>query len=306
VNRDSPRVIRSAFSTVELAVIIVALAVLAALLASALFRKPVEGERSRARVEIQGLEAGLKACMEQYGLDSLPSKLVLHRDVTRYTEKERPSKRLLMQMFGKKLFCGRPTNIRWNGRDEAAEVSYTLYGQQCLVFFAGGIPVPDFKICEGFSADDSNPAKRGGLRYGPWFDFQSDRLIRDAQGFFLYEDAYHGAPARKPAQAYAFFSTCGFPDGYVESDCAIPATLVTPPATKGSPWPRPYRVEAGPESRYHNPTTFQILCAGWDGEWAENDQADGFVYDGKKSVGDRFGRDNLANFARGTLAWSAE
>jgi type II secretory pathway pseudopilin PulG len=82
-----------------------------------------------------------------------------------------------------------------------------LEGEQCLVFFTGGIPGNG--TMNGFSRNASNPAA-GGDRVPPFFDFKSNRLHRiqgTADGFPCYFDGYGKTP-------YAYFSSYKSANGY--------------------------------------------------------------------------------------------
>jgi len=66
---------------------------------------------------------------------------------------------------------------------------------------------------------------------------------------------------------------------------------------------RPYFTDAGPPS-FVNPTSFQILCAGQDGDWGNSDPADPNLWAGLKGFpgGQNYtpaDRDNIANFSEG-------
>jgi prepilin-type N-terminal cleavage/methylation domain-containing protein len=299
---------RAGFTLVELLVVIAILAILTSLLSAAVYRVWTTGYNAQARADVSGLQSALEACRARYGLDYIPSQLILRRNVKNYSTTnatEIASANILRKMFGKSLFSGAANNIVWNGQG-AGNGPYHLYGQQCLVFFAGGIPDQAGKACTGFSTNNANPAQTGGSRDGPWFDFRPERLVADSNGFFLYVDPYP-SNAQKPKQYYAFFSANGVQNGYVTADCTIPTTgagsLNTSdvPATKGPKYPQAYIVAAG---KYQNPMSFQILCAGQDGEWATASNPV-WTYDGTAAITDPAGQDNVTNFTKGTLAGTA-
>ncbi len=100
---------------------------------------------------------------------------------------------------------------------------FLLEGEQCLVFFAGGIPrpTPSGVTMTGFATNPSNPADLNSDRVPPFFDFKSDRLLQwvpqppyappgvvgTAPGFPSYKDGYGKTP-------YAFFSSYKTSNGY--------------------------------------------------------------------------------------------
>jgi prepilin-type N-terminal cleavage/methylation domain-containing protein len=296
-HRKSSR--RAGFTLIELLVVIAILAILTSLISAAVMNAWGSGYRAKARTEISKFESALQACNSAYPtVTNFPSRLVLHRNVLNYTATEQSSKQLLLQMFGKSLFSGAPTNIAWNGKTtDPATTTYNLYGQQCLVFYTGGIPDPTAKQCTGFSTNHGNPGQTTGSRNGPWFDFEPARLVRDNQGFFVYEDPYP-SNAAKPANYYAFFSSNGSLNGYVITDCTIPAAVLAAPSTKGPTYPQPYIIATG---KYQNPNGYQILCAGADGEWATTNNAAAWTYTGTAGVSDKGAQDNQANFAPAIL-----
>jgi len=78
----------------------------------------------------------------------------------------------------------------------------TLTGSECLVFFLGGIRGKGGQL-RGFSKNPSAPMEvdpitgelRGGSRDGPFFEFDSGRLVDvDRDGMSEYQDIYLGAP----------------------------------------------------------------------------------------------------------------
>ena len=126
-----------------------------------------------------------------------------------------------------------------------------LSGDQCLVFFLGGMVVGSPPEAQGFSTDSRNPTRLDTDRIGPFYSFPSNRLSQvNGNGFFSYNDPY-GTP-------YAYFSSYKTPNGYnryfnlfKNSDCFNFNNLVV--------WP--YYSSAG---KYHNPKSFQIISAGKD------------------------------------------
>ncbi len=177
---------------------------------------------------------------------------------------------------------------------------FLLEGEQCLVFFAGGIPrpTPSGVTMTGFATNPSNPADLNSDRVPPFFDFKSDRLLQwvpqppyappgvvgTAPGFPSYKDGYGKTP-------YAFFSSYKTSNGYnryvnisnpymplnptppgagpASSDCqALPFPLWqgNPPTLVGGTgvWPYAQFMAAGGPPVYLNPQTYQIISAGKD------------------------------------------
>jgi general secretion pathway protein G len=161
---------------------------------------------------------------------------------------------------------GPPTwvGIDWNGSGKPS-AAVPLEGDQCLVFFLGGIQVTSatgVNDCIGFATDQKNPAgildRTTGKpldRVEPFFDFQSSRLKRVHQTvtdpnnvYFSYIDAYEKAP-------FAYFSSYKKANGYNRYFASLKASDCN---TLGV-WPYSDGI------KYHNSDTFQIISAGRDG-----------------------------------------
>jgi hypothetical protein len=146
--------------------------------------------------------------------------------------------------------------IDWDGNKVKASEPFVLEGQECLVFFLGGIPTSQNRSfgCTGFSTNPSNPAYHVNNPYStvipPFFSFDAHRLqIGQSGAFFHYLDGFGKQP-------YAYFSSYKTMNGYnrylrmdSKSDCSALAV-----------WPY-----ADAPNRYLNPNTFQIISAGQDG-----------------------------------------
>jgi hypothetical protein len=160
-----------------------------------------------------------------------------------------------------------------------------LEGEQCLVFFAGGIPNnsapptspnPVWTVT-GFSTNPSNPAAPTTDRIAPFFDFKSNRLVSiagtfppvspnpavispQALAFPSYLDAYGKAP-------YAYFSSYKTANGYNRyvyiSNPYIGGSAVTSDCQALGVFP--YAQSTGASSLvFLNPQTSQLISAGKD------------------------------------------
>ncbi len=121
------------------------------------------------------------------------------------------------------------TGINWNSSwslpTAPAHPAEQLEGEQCLVFFLGGIQATGPNGCLGFSSDDANPDNLGGSR-NSFFEFKSNRLVVPPvpnATFFAYQDPYD------KGGIYAYFSAYGVTNNYnkyaatttpAASDCA--------------------------------------------------------------------------------------
>lgn len=251
---------RSAFTLIEILVVISMITVLAVVLVVAAIKVLGKVPEVETRVEIGQLDAAIAAFMSDYDLKDPPPSFIYLREDGLYN-KNIDIELATITWFQKWL--GRPFSINspqdWNGNG-VIDHPYFLQGQQCLVLWTGGIPVyTNGSISmKGFGSSKSNPADVIGIqRHGPYFNFESTRL--EMQGHFpIYKDPWLVRGAPKP---YAYFSAQGIYGGYnlhtmsTGGDCSIIGANV---------------YQNGPALHtnvtvYHNPTKYQILSAGKDG-----------------------------------------
>ena len=186
-----------------------------------------------------------------------------------------------------------PSDRQHNWGGGLGRLPTILQGDQCLVFFLGGVPAKmDGQIeCTGFAVNPQEPTQAGGDRMGPFFEFDPQRLWQDpGNGFLSYLDRYGKQP-------YAYFSSYRKPDGYNvyflrfhDSDCS-----------RLGVWP--YAESLGESPRYYNPNTFQILSARADGKFGLGTRLpDGRTWTpaGAERI-DAAGSDDLSNFYESRL-----
>lgn len=229
--QDNKRQSRSGFTLVELLVVILIIAVLVSLLAGAVTRALGTANRTRNRAEIGQLASAVENFKAKFGIYP-PSRIVLVESGD-YT----PPAPALTQLYAdsvatlRRLWPRLAFPIDWNGNGTTTQ-TFVLYGDQCLVFFLGGIQdtASGRPACLGFSTSPTKPAlpptAANMERIGPFFEFESGRLraIHAVGGvtvpFYSYFDTYGGAP-------YAYFSSYKTRNGYNRylalgtSDCRI-------------------------------------------------------------------------------------
>jgi len=241
---------RAGFTLIELLVVIAIIAILVGLTAAGVFKILDRIPEVQTRTEISQFDGALGAFMADYNLsDPPPSVLVLREDMAYNTGNavELRSLQFLKKAFGKNLG---PTDWNQNGNIDQ-NVPFVLEGEQCLVFYLGGVQTSASGTpqCLGFSTNNVSPAMGGGSRKGPYFQFNSARLIQgpaSAPGFNMYLDPWK---AKVGPKAYAYFSSNGVNNGYSQTDCqSLPAV--------------PYR-DAGGNFAFSN--KYQIISAGKDG-----------------------------------------
>jgi general secretion pathway protein G len=237
-----------------------------------IFMGPPEGPRGlrQNETDLEQLSHAVDGFVDDFKTGSkgyFPSRLKLCEQYTSYdlTQKlDQDSVRYLNRMFPRLDHATWTKGIDWNGNGkiDAPEAGgvVVLEGDQCLVFFLGGIPgtLGDSPGVLGFSTNGADPATFGGARKGPYYEFNTGRLYqRNRNGFYSYYDAYHKQP-------YAYFSSYSRRNGYNRygtSDCASLGVW---------PYADTLTVDARgsiASIRYLKPDSFQIISAGEDGKF---------------------------------------
>jgi len=266
---------RHGFTLVELLVVIAIIAVLVGMVTAVVLRFLVKGPQTKTQNEISQLTNAVQTFQTTYKVGVFPSRIVLAEKVS-YYDPNNPlhtfSVKYLSDMFPGLLrpdanaggaIVWASVGIDWNGNGQIDAFDkgglVMLEGDQCLVFFLGGIPTNQGGIggCLGFSTNTRNPAQPGGERKGPFYEFVSDRL-KDLRGngFYSYIDGWDKLP-------YAYFSSYGKRNGYNrfygldgKSDCNSLGV-----------WP--YAEALVPTMRYLNPESFQIISSGEDNAFGQ-------------------------------------
>ena len=317
---------RSAFTLIELLVVIAIIAILVSLSAAAVMKVLGKIPEIQTRTDISEMDVSLATFMSDYQLsDPPPSYLILREDMSypaHYGDPgtgpiELQSYQFLRRVFGKSLG---PTDWNLNGKIDV-NVAFPLQGQQCLVFYLGGVQTvaTGTPQCLGFSTNNVNPAQVGGSRKGPYFNFLSSRLVLGKvqnpklSAFFVYLDGWK--PATSVQMPYAYFSSYGIYNKY------NPFTKIPPPFTVA-----PFMggdcaniavvngVNVGAYAYsdlggvFTNPNKYQIISAGADGIFGFNpgpppttnppaSSASGTVTWNPSGGATGAGRDDQANFS---------
>lgn len=355
VRSHHPKLRRGGFTLVEMIVVIAIIAVLAALITPAVMKYLGKGPQITTAAEISNLDTALQNFQNTMKVRTIPSKIKLCEMYGDYNLALNPagqpvsqidvdSVAYLTQLFphildvipnppanNLTLVIWRTNGIDWNGDraigNNAANRTFILEGDQCLVFFLGGIPLPGPPGgCRGFSTDPRDPAKSftrviGGQnqpeqttgRTGPFFEFPSARLTKRPTatgapappfrsagdfGFYSFLDPHKKTspnlnPPRPDGNWYAFYSahgTAGTYNPFGGNDCAGLTQLY--PAAAGA---KVYTEAAG---RFYKASTWQIISAGADGlfEPAASVATSRTLPDNSNE-----GKDNQSNFNNGSL-----
>lgn len=259
---------------------------------------PGHSPKLATRNDIEQLGIALENFKSQFGFYP-PSRLLLCEKRADYSEPAvanahptdlvTDSRYYLLKMFPRMVQAWDTAGIDFDGSG-----GYTpplvLWGDQCLVFFLGGIPtvMAEAPGVRGFGINPANPIPSdGNATYGPYIEFKSYRLVR------LYGNAYPSYMDAYRHQPYAYFSSGRRRDNYNRyggSDCD-PLGV----------WP--YAVRLDPSPAYHNPRTYQIISAGGDGRFGRGTLLpNGRPWTPETSTDiDADGRDDLSNFSATVL-----
>jgi prepilin-type N-terminal cleavage/methylation domain-containing protein len=291
---ETRRSARTGFTLVEIVVVLAIILILVSLTTSAVLKFLRTGKVTKNRVTIGQFETGLANAKTYFKLSAanqFPSRLYLAEMYADYNQGDAfqlYSLNFLQRMFPRLWRSNTSQLVDWDASGGYSK-PVILEGDQCLVFFLGGVPsgTSGNGNCLGFSSIGSNPADTSSpSRIGPFFDFQSDRLVQlHGNAFFSYMDDYK-------LQPYLYFSSYATKNGYnpwfskfMNSDCATAGV-----------WPY-----ADPNNNYLNPNGFQIISAGEDGQFGPGtDLTNANPYKWDRAAADTIpqnGKDDQANFS---------
>jgi prepilin-type N-terminal cleavage/methylation domain-containing protein len=297
---------RLGFTLVELLVVIAIIAILAGLITAGAMRVYSSSLDASNANDVNQLATAVTAFKTKFNVYP-PSHLILYSTGAQYaadtSNLSKESLKILMRIWPR---LGQDANGAWS----TANIDWTggavpnfqgpiiLQGDQCLVFFLGGIPSSTGPGVVGFSASPTNPALLPGQvppgmtnapsRIPAFFNFAPNRLVQQhmipgtttLSPFCSYADVYASiqngsipAPINgvSQGQPFAYFTYLGQPNQYNPyftypypqgiSDCKhIGAMPYCGPAVNNV-------------TQYQNPTTFQIFSAGVDKQFGSNTSA---------------------------------
>lgn len=291
----------AAFTLIELLMVISIIAILVALLAPAVMSALDSAKDRQVAAEIEGLANAVSDFKGRYK-QAPPSAFVLYETAAGWNNTNavtQRSKRILRTLFGPEFdftYSSAPTpgQIDINGNGMIDTTPIVLSGDECLVFFLGGIPQRNgtqFSLT-GFSRNKRAPFLRspGGAqqnRFQFFKEWDVSRLAdRDGDGMPEYYDILN-PPSPGSFRPYLYLST--FPSGvYNIGDVLVanggPATMTSyyHQGNANTPW---------------KPKGFQIISAGRDrqygsgGAWNDDNSANLALED----------QDNITNFSGGGI-----
>lgn len=285
---------RSAFTLIELMVVIMIIAILVGLLSSAAFKALEQATVVRTATELSLMQDGLALFMTDYQLtDPPPSILSIHEDGVSYNPAnplDAATLRFFQTTFNRNFVTIQPRD--WNGNGKI-DPPYILQGAQCLVFYLGGIPAYTSNGSVGMTGFGTSsfapdmPSEQNLLypvaspnRRGPYFTFDNSRLTspllpvgpqapaQDARfllsPFPTYQDPWQAFKRNglSQSQPYAYFSTGGTLNGYNPWFATL--ALTDNSLIGANAYYQGLNVVSGRPS-YMAPNIYQIVSAGKDG-----------------------------------------
>jgi prepilin-type N-terminal cleavage/methylation domain-containing protein len=305
---------RSGFTLIELLVVIAILGVLMSLTTAAVFKVIETMDRTRIISEVSQLSSACESFRLKYG--RYPPSFIKLSETGNYPNATNPgadggldnySVQYLQALFpGIDLTIGHDWN--GNGRVDKPNANplvsgdLVLQGDECLVYFLGGIPQIDpatgAVAMTGFCTDATRPTlpTPGKNRNGPFYEFKANRVRIGVPGrgnvMAVYLDHY-GAP-------YAYFlARHGNQNNYrcvalgpgIKNDCFSLVGDAFVPYCQSK--------NAAGAITFHRPDKFQIISAGKDRTFGGGGQYDP---NAPTILSTAFDRDNLTNFAENTLS----
>lgn len=281
---------RPAFTLVEMLIVIAIIIILAGLLLAAVM--PVMGRARELKCfnEIKQLDNAIVAWQQTFKVSfPPPSRLFLSNNYTDYSKS--PLGQLSLQYLSTiwpRLDWS--SGIDWSGGLGMPPGGVVLEGDQCLVFFLGGIPARDNgnPVVTGFSTNPRNPTLlpnpqlQGTDRIPPFFEFAPGRLFWriPSSPFLSYQDTWQtGTP-------YYYFSSGKRRNGYYDLWGALP-----PPVNSLISQGPYYTAVLNNQQQFANPNTWQIISAGKNGQFGP-----GGPYNPGIGVTDPNGADDQCNF----------
>lgn len=290
---------RAAFTLLELLAVILIIAILIAVAFPAYQAVMANARRATVRSEMTAINSAIAEFKTKYNTE--PPSYISFVPVGGGLSPQ--TRGILRKMFPQIDFT---SPALATSLTQAGLLGEELKGTEALVFFLGGVrrnpgatQATLTTELVGFSKNPANPfaqpAAGSTSRVGPFFDFDTGRLIPSSGGAddsdnpppLVYRDAI------SPSNPYVYASTAA--TGSYREHATDPAKSDFPALATGGLF-RAYR-KTSATGPFWNPNSYQLISPGFDGEYG-----DGGVYDPKSTSSlAPLELDNLANFADGPL-----
>ena len=274
---------RAGFTLVELLMVIVILAILSSLLIAAVGKAMVAAKDAQITAEMAQLDSALKAHRAKF--DAFPPDMNNAQRVNLH----------IRRMFTRYTGTGvtAPPPALTNGiMDEAEALVYWLGGLSDL----NAIGSASSKTL-GFNLDPTDPFNRNvtAQRSAPFFQFNQGRLFdQDGDNYYEYYPP-HKKSVNDGVPPYVYF------DNYKFFSAVVPMPFhAVANAGVATPYRRRSSADAAVSATtpWVNPDSFQIICAGQDNQYGQNNNQKSFpAGDFWEPNGDE--NDNLSNFTTG-------
>ena len=250
---------RPGMTLIEILVVIAIIAILASLILGGVMVFLRKGPEVKNRNDILQLSEGLHQFYAEHKFYP-PDKIKLYSNLSSYNSTNPLDARSLSYIGAIWPNINRGISHDWSGTGTPVN-GVILEGDQCLVFFLGGIPQGNQKAPRGFSNDPTSPTAATVDRK-KYFSFESARcdttLHADAT-FPAYLDAHAPDLVVGSKKPFIYFGSSRGTGGYPNIGAIYPNSFSV----------SPYVENATSPVKYWNHTTFQIISAGPDGQFGK-------------------------------------
>ena len=320
---------RPGFSLIELMVVMVIIGILLALLLPAINNVTTGTQTAQIKVEIEKMAQGVAEFKTQYGQEP-PSGIILSEAGGAWDTQSTIAIQTMWPQFDFTIDRDLDDDGTAGEADPDGDGNpgMKLTGDECLVFFLGGVdtlgPTAD-AVADGFSSNPSDPFSSGGNRVAAFVEFDPDRFVdTDGDGANSYTDIYEDTTV-----PYLYLSSYNgrryrvLNDADIDNNGVPELYLSIDSDGNGTEDEQGYAVymQKDPNSLIPNSSTstpedgevawnkngFQIICAGADGEfgcggiWSDDDGISFNFGSGEEVLNVRAAADNITNFSSGTL-----